>query len=152
MDMFNSSIDMACINNLSQYVNYQSAVMYLGLSSKRIYNAKLDHPRKVGIKYNRELYFDVLMPSGTSIGKTTLPLSTGNDVTHAVKRPLGGRFGWCIHSTKVFGLYFRWDAGVMPGYQQMATGNSSKSIFSSMYTSFNIGMGFSSGVLKHSPI
>ncbi len=152
LDVFNSNIAMATIQNQSQYVNYKSAILYAGLSSKRIFNAKLDDPRKVGIKYNRELYLDMLIPSSTSIGQTTLPLSPGNDVTHAVKRPLGWRFGWAIHSTKIFGLYFRWDAGVMPGYQEVAADNSSKSIFTSMYTSFNLGLGFSCGVLKHTPI
>lgn len=144
IDMFNSNMKIALVDHRDQYINYQSGIMYVGLLSKRIINDRF--------KYAREFYFDLLFPSGTSADKPILPLSPGNDVNKAVNRSSGWRLGWMVHSDRIFGFYFRCDFGSMPGYQLQPGGNSTKSVFTSMYTAFTLGLGFSSGALKHSPI
>jgi hypothetical protein len=142
-EFFNSSMRLAEIGNRDQYVNYQTGILFAGLSSKRIFNDEK-------VKYMRDLYFDVLFPTSTSVGQTMLPLSTGAN-SKAVKNASGWRIGWNIHSSRIFGFYFRVETGSMPGYQFRAD-TASKSVFDSMYTMFSLGLGFSSGALKYVPI
>ena len=140
---FHSSMRLAEIDNRDQYVNYQSNILFAGISSKRIFNDKT-------VKYMREFYFDILFPASTSVGQTLLPLSPGTN-SKAVNNASGWRLGWSIHSSRIFGFYFRCEAGTMAGYQFRAD-VATKSVFDSMYTMFSLGMGFSTGALKNSPI
>lgn len=128
-------------NTTHEYVNYRTTMLCLGLLSKRVFNYVLDYGATRTMKRMREVYLDFLIPISSKRDSTVLPEYDGGG-NKPLYHPLGGRLGWMHHSARIMGLYFKLEAGWLPGYQ--VTGATT-----SYYTKLMIGFCFSSGVAKH---